>query len=499
MRVQLNKVIAEKNRSIIPYNENPATTAGIVHFGVGGFHRSHQAYALQQLFRQNPAEAGSWSICGVGIMQNDIHLIEQLRKQDGLYTLRMSNAKGEVKTEVISVLVELLYGPEQFQQVIEKIAAPETSCVSFTITEGGYNILENTGEFNIEDERIQSDLQKNNLPLTVFGYLARALSLRKQRGLKHLMLLSCDNVQENGEILKKSLYGFLRHYDAQLIDYAEQNISFPNSMVDRITPVTTQQDKERFTAAYGYVDEALVVSEAFFQWVIEKKALQSFPDLSSVGVEYVEDVRPYEKMKLSILNGGHSLVGLTGHALQHEWIHTAVTDPLIAALFDRYNHTEVIPSLQAIDGVDYHAYFQLIRERFSNAMINDSCSRIISESTAKIPKFVLPVIQYHLQRTGNSAIGALILAAWWYYLNEHFEKGTLEEIQDKAASHWQTLFVQHRTHTAQAFIECAEVFGDMRSYPQFISTFLNFTKIIKEKDMQTAISFALNQHDESFK
>lgn len=487
MSTVLNRSVAEQKNAFI----NKATQNGIVHFGVGGFHRSHQAYTLQLLIEKFPALANEWSICGVGIMPNDIHLINAIKQQDFLYTLKMSDHLGNAQVKIISVMNEILFGPENPAAVIEKIASPTTKIVSFTITEGGYNINEKTGVFNIENPAIQHDLNKENAPKSVFGYIARAIALRKERGLSPFTLLSCDNVQENGEVLEKALISFLEVYDSSLVNYVKENISFPNSMVDRITPLTTENDKVSFEKEFGYRDEALVVSEQFFQWVIEKKHLSNFPTLDTVGVEVVDHVQPFEKMKLRILNGGHSLVGLIGKTLGYDYIHDAVMDEDIAQLFRLYDIHEVIPSLDPIAGVEFIKYFELIRERFSNKMINDSTNRIISQSTAKIPKFILPVMEYAVEHKKSTRFASLILAAWWSYLDQHYQNGTLDQIEDEYKGTWKALFDANKGDTFNAFIQNDEVFNGILKDATITSNLTEIVNLIKNEGMCAACSFTI--------
>lgn len=485
----LNRSVAEQKNAFI----NKATQNGIVHFGVGGFHRSHQAYTFQLLIEKYPALANDWSICGVGIMPNDIHLINAIKKQDYLYSLKMSDHLGNAEIKIISVINELLFGPENPTAVIEKIAAPTTKIVSFTITEGGYNINEKTGVFNLDNPAIKSDLNPKNQPTTVFGYIARGIALRKEKNLPAFTLLSCDNVQENGEVLEKAVVSFLQAYDDSLVEYVKSHVSFPNSMVDRITPFTTTADKDLFEQQEGYRDEALVVSEKFFQWVIEKKALKDFPAIENVGVEIVDEVRPYEKMKLRILNGGHSLVGLIGKALGYDYIHDAVVDKDIDQLFFQYDIHEVIPSLDPIPGVDFVNYYQLIKERFSNKMINDSTNRIISQSTAKIPKFILPVLEDQLNKGSIPQYGILVLAAWWWYLDQHYKNGSLDSIEDDAKAQWKSLFDESNGDTFSAFIQNHSVMQELSNSTSLVSHLKEITTKIKNEGMRSVCaSFVKN-------
>lgn len=461
----------------------------IVHFGVGGFHRSHQAYAIQQLIWQDPALYSTWNICGVCIIPGDKAFVDRMKKQDLLYSLRICATGEKEEVMVLDAITEILFGVEEPQEVIDRIAAANTKLISFTITEGGYNIDEASGSFDLNHPDILQDLQADNHPKTVFGFLARGLQQRNIANSGPLTLLSCDNIQGNGDVLKSSLYSFVRAFDPGLISYLDQQVAFPNSMVDRITPVTQPADRKALEEQYGYQDDCLVVCEPFFQWVIENRVAPGFPPLEKVGVDMVEDVRAYESMKLRILNGGHSLSGLIGKAMGYDYIHDAILDKNISILFDGYNTKEVHPSLQPLAGVDYSVYANQVKHRFSNAMINDSTDRIIAGSTAKIPKFVLPVIAHQIARGLKPVAGALIVAAWWHYLDTQVTSGGV--IDDVAADEWQTLFKAHAGNTITAFLNRADVFGDLVTSKVFCQQVSYFAVLIRKENMLYACEQAI--------
>lgn len=476
-----------------PGHKRPADVSAIVHFGIGGFHRSHQAYALQRLIQQAPELYSAWTICGVCILPQDKAFVDNMKQQDLLYSLRVSASGMKEEVTVMNVITNLLFGPEDHEEIIESIARPATQIISFTITEGGYNIDGATGAFLIGHPDIQHDLNPANRPKTVFGYLARGLKMRREAEAGVLTLMSCDNIQENGEVLQQALYSFLDRFDVSLIAYANANILFPNSMVDRITPVTQEEDRQKLEDIYGYRDECLVVCEPFFQWVIEKDKLGRFPPLEKAGVSLVADVRPYEKMKLGVLNGGHSLAGLIGKAMGYTYIYEAMNDERISALYDLYNRYEVIPSLAPLEDVSYEAYATKVKERFSNALIKDTTDRIISGSTAKIPKFILPVIHQQLSRRENATIGALVLASWWDYLDRQIEAGTQENIDDPAREEWRQLFQENPEDTLPAFINKADVFGDLGKQELFCKTLKHYAALIRDKGILSACEEAIKK------
>ncbi|MEC3878122.1 mannitol dehydrogenase family protein [Parapedobacter sp. 10938] len=442
----------------------------ILHIGVGAFHRAHQAYTWHQLRQRYPQQYADWTILGVCLMPADRAFVQQFEEQDYLYTLRMRAADGNDDVVVIDSITEVLYGPDDTAAVIHAIAHVDTRIISFTITEGGYNTDFDNHQFIWSNAHIQHDLEPGNPPKTVFGYLARGLAERKEKGVGGLVLMSCDNIQENGHVLKHALLAFLERYDPTLRNWAADHVSFPNSMVDRITPASTSHDKDDFESCFGLRDNLLVVSEDFFQWVLEDTGLIGIPPLDEVGVQLVDDVRPYEAMKLSILNAGHSLVGLLGDALGYTKIHDAIRHPQIAAVFERYAIYEAIPVLPAVAGVDLQVYFRTVRSRFSNAMINDATARIISGSSDKIPKFLLPVVHRNLQtKNSNIDIAALVVAAWWYYLYRANRLDDMRTVIDNKRDELKALFDDESVSFIR-FLQYRPVFGNLSANPLFVDS-----------------------------
>lgn len=466
----------------------------IIHFGTGNFHRAHQAYAIQALNNLD-GQTDKWVITGACILPGDKAFTDKMKAANNSYTLSMQGADGNTTLQKIMVYDEILFGPEDYAELIQKLAAQQVSVISMTITEGGYNRKE-SGEFDFENAAIRNDLIAGNAPQTVFGYLSRAFEIRNKYADDHIILLSCDNLQENGKVLKQSLTDFITEYNPELLKYIEQSVEFPNSMVDRITPITTKEDIDAFEKKHGYRDECLVQAEDYFQWVIEKPEKGIFPALDKIaGVEFTEDVRPYERMKLGILNGGHSLTGFTGRALGYNYIHESVKDERIDLLFSNYIYQEVIPQLEEIPGVEYKLYFNTVKKRFGNKLINDSVERIISDSTSKIPKFILPVINKQIETNGNYNIGAFIIACWWNYIYEMFLSGITDEIKDPLKIQWLEVLIKEKP--LEEFLSYNSVFGSLSSSEEFKEKVINFSNLIRQTGMENAISVALKTYNKA--
>lgn len=285
----------------LPSYDRKKIRSGIFHFGVGGFHRAHQALVMDNLFSMGLAH--NWGICGIGILPQDKMMRDVMKEQNCLYTLVEKENTGQLNYRVIGSITEYLFAPDDVNVVIERLTQPEARIISLTVTEGGYNINPATGEFDVDV--VKDDINNRKNPKTVFGIVIEALSRRKERGLNGLTIMTCDNLQENGCIARKAFLGFAKAVDASLAKWMEENVTFPNSMVDRITPVTTDSDRKTISEKLGVTDLWPVVCEPFIQWVLEDSFVAGRPPFEKSHVQLVADVDPYEFMKLRLLNAGH--------------------------------------------------------------------------------------------------------------------------------------------------------------------------------------------------
>lgn len=451
----------------IPSYNRSKVKAGIVHVGVGGFHRAHEAFYTNELLQKGETD---WGICGVALLDFDQKIYNVLKDQDGLYTLIVKELNGDMNVQVIGSIVEYLFAPENPLAVIEKMANPETKIITLTITEGGYNFNEATGEFQIENPLVQHDLKNPNNPKTIFGYLTQALKLRKERGLKGCTIQSCDNIQENGHVTKKMLLSYVEVAEPSLLGWIEQNVSFPNSMVDRITPVTAQSDIDILDSEFGIQDQWPVVCEPFKQWVIEDNFIEGRPNWEDVGAQFVKNVAPYEVMKLSLLNAGHSVLGVLGALVGYNTIDEVVNDKAIKTFLASFMDKEVIPVLNGLEGVDLVSYKKSLIERFGNINIKDQVSRICSESSAKLPKFLLPTAFKQLEINGSIEHIAFVIAAWAIYSKGVDEKGLEIDIKDAMRNE---LYKQalSAVRDPKIFLEFKNVFGDLVNSEKFVTAY----------------------------
>lgn len=451
-----------------PLYNRSKVKAGIVHVGVGGFHRAHEAFYTDELLQQGITD---WGICGVALLSFDQKIYNVLKDQDGLYTLVVKELNGDMNVQVIGSIIEYLFAPENPLAVIEKMANPDTKIITLTITEGGYNFNEATGEFQIENPLVQHDLKNPNAPKTIFGYLTQALKLRKERGLKGCTIQSCDNIQGNGHVTKKMLLSYVKVAEPGLLVWIQNNVSFPNSMVDRITPVTTQNDIEILDTEFGLEDQWPVVCEPFKQWVIEDDFIEGRPNWEDVGVQFVDNVAPYEIMKLSLLNAGHSVLGILGALVGYETIDEVVNDTEIKIFLTNFMNKEVTPILGGLEGIDLNAYKKSLVERFGNMNIKDQVSRICSESSAKLPKFLLPTAKNQLEIEGPINHVAFVVAAWAIYSEGMDENENEIDVKDAMKNKLQEQAIKSIKNPV-LFLELEAVFGNLIHSKVFVESYL---------------------------
>lgn len=457
------------DRVSVPQYDRENIKTGIVHVGVGGFHRAHQAMYLDQILHD--AANANWGICGVALLNFDQKIYNTLKDQDGLYTLVVKELDGTQTKRVIGSIVEYLYAPDSPKAVIEKMANPDVKIITLTITEGGYNLNEATGEFNLDNPQIIHDSKNADTPKTIFGYLTQALKLRKESNNGPVTILSCDNIEGNGHVAKKMLLSYVQFAEPSLLAWIEANVSFPNSMVDRITPATIATDISQLLETSGIEDQWPVVCESFQQWVIEDDFIAGRPALEKVGVQFVTNVEPFEKMKLALLNAGHSVIGILGALMGYSTIDEAISNPEIAKFLAIYLDNEVTPTLSNLEGVDLPKYKKTLVERFSNIYIKDQIDRICSETSAKIPKFIMPTVQGQLKLDGSVSYAAFVIAAWAIYSLGVNEKN--EAINIKDALH-ETLLAKAKLakDNPEVFIEIEEIFGNLSQSEAFTKSFI---------------------------
>lgn len=398
-----------------PKYDRKTIKPGIVHIGVGNFHRAHMEDYTNRLLDKDESQK-NWGISGAMIMPGDKAKYEALADQDGIYTLTVCGRDGEDECKEIDSLVELNWNGKNPDAILRRIENPDTKIISLTITEGGYNIDRKTGEFDLKNPKIAEDLANPENPKTAFGFVAEGLRKRRDANGEPITILTCDNLQHNGDTARKSFMAFFEAQDSELAKWAEKNVTFPNSMVDRITPATNPEDIERLNKKNGTHDKAPVYCEDFIQWVIEDKFANGRPKWEEVGVEITDNVSAYENMKLSLLNASHTLLSYPAFLAGYRKVDEAVKDADIRKFTRQYMDLDATPYVPAPGNTDLELYKTTLIERFGNPSVSDQVARLCMDGLSKFPVYVIPVLAKMIRDKHDLTRIAYLFAAYRQYL-----------------------------------------------------------------------------------
>lgn len=469
----------------VPTYDRSGITAGIVHLGVGGFHRAHQAMYLDRLL----AEGGSreWGICGIGILPQDARMRDALAAQDHLYTLMIKHPDGHREPRVIGSIVDYLLLGDDPAAAVARLADPATRIVSLTVTEGGYNINNTTGEFAVDHPAIRADVADPDHPRTTFGLVVAGLLARRGAGLEPFTVLSCDNIQGNGDVARRVFSTFAGLLDDELGRWVADQVAFPNCMVDRITPGTVDADRAEIADRYGIDDAWPVVCEPFTQWVVEDHFPLGRPAIDTVGAQLVADVAPYEKMKLRLLNAGHQGLAYLGTLAGHHYVHDTMADPVFAPFLQAYWHREAIPTLDEVPGVDLDAYCDELVVRFGNPEIADTNARLAFDGSERMSKWVVPVIADTVAAGRDCAVAATICAGWTRYHQGKSEDGSTIEPDDQRLDELRAAAARTESDPL-AFLRQPDIFGDLAERPQFTEPYLAAMASLRERGVRETLA-----------
>ena len=439
-----------------PSYDPARVSTGIVHFGVGNFHRAHEAMYVEALLSQGHLD---WGICGVGVLAHDASMRDALTGQDQLYTLVTAAPDGTTSAQIVAAITEFLFAPDNPGAVVAKLADPRTRIVSLTITEGGYGINDSTGLFEPHDCLTLADLAGSAHPQSTFGFLAAGLRARRDAGVAPFTVMSCDNIQGNGSIARHALLEFIGRTDPSLVEWVAHQVAFPNSMVDRITPATTDATRNAVEVNFGLQDRWPVRAESYTQWVLEDNFSNGRPPFEAAGVQLVDRVEPYELMKLRLLNAAHQAMCYLGILEGETWVHEVCRDPQFAAFLLGYMHQEAIPTLPPVPGIDLNSYCEQLIDRFTSDAIEDTLARQAVDGSERIPKFLLPVVRAQLQSGGPIGHAALVLAAWSLFLQKAGKAAATRQIDPRLVD-LQAAAEAERQEPG-AFLKMSAVFGDL--------------------------------------
>lgn len=445
-------------------------TPGIVHFGVGGFHRAHQAVYLDELMAAG--HCLDWGIVGVGSLPGDARMGDVLAAQDHQYTVVVKHADGSRDRRVIGSIIDFRHAPDDREGVLALLADPAIRIVGLTITEGGYHLHPVTGEFDPSDPLLAHDLSGEGVPVSVFGMIVEGLRRRRDAGVAPYAVMSCDTLPGNGAIARSMIGAFAERLDPSLAAWIAAEVSFPNTMVDRITPATTDADIAELQAA-GVEDAWPVVCEPFRQWVLEDQFPTGRPAWEEVGAQLVGDVTPYELMKLRLLNASHQAIACLGQLDGFRYAHEVSVDPLHRDLMLSYMADEAIPTLAPVPGIDLDDYRRTVVDRFANPAVADPLARLATDVSDRIPKFLLPVVQHNLNHGGPIDRSALIIAAWARWCEGTDESGNPVQIHDRLEPRLRAAASHHDTDLL-GFLRQPDLFADLVDNPRFTAPYADF-------------------------
>ncbi|PDS79047.1 mannitol dehydrogenase family protein [Rhizobium sp. L43] len=469
----------------IPGYDRASLKAGIVHFGVGNFHRAHQAIYLDDLF--NAGTDHDWAIVGAGVLPSDAAMREKLAAQDFLTTV-VEQDNNKTAARVTAPMIDILPVGDP-AAIIARLADPEIRIVSLTITEGGY-FIDASGRFNPAHPAIAADGQNPDAPKTVFGLIVAGLKARKTRGIGPFTVMSCDNIPHNGIVTANAVVGTAALSDPGFADWIRANVAFPNAMVDRITPATGQREIDFLRDNFEIEDNWPVYCEEFKQWVLEDKFTAGRPALEKVGVTFVADVTPYEHMKIRILNGGHAAIAYPAALMDIHFVHDSMEDPLIRAFLAKLENDEIIPIVPPVPNTSLTEYFALIEHRLLNPKIADTIPRLAQDGSNRQPKFILPSTLDNL-RQGKDVVGlALVSALWCRYFAGKTDSGKDIVFNDASADRLHAAALKAKDDPSAFLVD--DIFGEVAKSELFRKRFAHALKTLWEKGTRETLQLYLD-------
>ena len=449
-----------------PAYERGAQPPGMVHFGPGAFHRAHQAWVADELLSRDPR----WSIAAVSLRNPDVR--DALQPQGGLYTL--ATLDETVSYRVIGALQELLVAPEDPEKVLARLSAPTTRVVTITVTEKGY-CLDAAGALDTSHADIQRDLEHPGHPRSLIGYLVEGLKRRQAARLPALTVISCDNLVDNGVRLGRAVRQLAQLRDPGVARWIEDHTHFPRTMVDSITPATTDALRERVAVALGMKDRWPVQRESFLQWVLEDQVAADGPDWASAGVTITDDVPAYDRAKLRLLNGAHSTLAYLGLLAGHETVAQAMQDERLASFVTTLMREDVRPTLRAPRGLDLSAYIEAILRRFRNPEIRHALAQIAWDGSQKLPFRLLGTIMDNLEAGRRIDRLCVPVAAWMQFVRRQAARG--ERVTDPLS---ERLFEIGRACQNRSMLDLPMFFGLQTVFPADLVQAAPFTHAVAQ-------------------
>lgn len=481
------------SRAALPRYDRSRITPGIAHIGVGNFHRVHQALAIDRCLHL--PDHSDWGIVGIGLGDSPSARAKAAAyaRQDGLYSVTEFDANGGASTRVVGAMIDYLHAPSDPGAVLALLATAAIRIISLTITEGGYNIDEASGAFRLDDPAVAADLAHaaaGRPPRSAFGLIAGALQLRRAAGLPAFTVLSCDNLRGNGDTARHAVLSYARALDPSLADWIAAHAAFPNSMVDRIAPGVSDQQRRRVADLLGADDALPAVAEPFSQWVLEDRFSAGRPDLAAAGVTFSTDVHAYEALKGRMLNASHMLLAYPALQCGYRTVPEAMRDPLLRRLLKHFMEQDVIPHLVPPPGVSPHAYKDTVLRRFVNPAVADGLLRVAHDGAAKIPVFHTQTLSTLIAQGADTARPALLLACFrLYLLGRDGHSAALDVVEPHLSAADRALLDPYdplKLLDTSPFAALA-----LRDHPGFVATYLRLAGLIEAHGIRVALAAAL--------
>lgn len=449
-----------------PIYDRRSLKTRIVHLGFGAFHRAHQGLFTHRVLQQH---GGDWAYCEVNLFGGE-QLIEQLRQQDHLYSILEKGAKSNNAIVAGAVNESLHLSIDGVNAILEKMAEPQVAIVSLTVTEKGYCMLPGGAGLDLNNSMIRADLENPNAPVSAPGVIVAALRLRHQRRLAPFTVLSCDNIPENGHVVKQAVLGLAEAIDKTLAQWIAENVTFPSTMVDRIVPAATEETLAQITETLGVEDPCGIACEPFIQWVVEENFVAGRPAWDKVGAELVDNVVPFEEMKLRMLNGSHSFLAYLGYLAGYQHINDCMTDENYRTAAHRLMLNEQAPTL-TVTGTDLKSYADRLIERYSNPSLKHRTWQIAMDGTQKLPQRMLDSVRWHIADGSDYSYLALGIAGWMRYVGGVDDRQEKIEVVDPMVKQLQELCADSTdgAERVRALLSLTAVFGnELPKNPAFV-------------------------------
>lgn len=472
-----------------PHYDRQSLRSRIVHFGFGAFHRAHQALLTDRVLN---AKGGDWGICEISLFSGDV-LMSQLRAQDHLFTVLEKGPDGNQPIIVGAVHECLNAKLDSLAAIIEKFCEPQVAIVSLTITEKGYCLDPATGRLDTQNARIVHDLENPSEPHSAPGILVEALHRRRERGLQPFTVLSCDNIPDNGHVVKNAVLGMAQKRSPELAAWIDAHVSFPGTMVDRIVPAATEASLAEITQALGVDDPCAISCEPFIQWVVEDNFVAGRPEWEVAGVQMVQDVLPWEQMKLRMLNGSHSFLAYLGYLAGYAHINECMEDEHFREAARRLMLDEQAPTLRITD-VDLTAYADSLIDRFANPALQHRTWQIAMDGSQKLPQRMLDGIRVHLERHTAWPLLALGVAGWMRYVSGTDDQGNAIDVRDPLSEKiCGIVSISSEADRVTALLGLSEIFGhDLPQTPAFVDAIVQAYQRLVRDGARRAVIETLN-------